>query len=207
MFTIIGADGNEYGPVTADQIKQWMAENRLTADMKARRSGETEWRPIRDFPELASPSPTSPDPAGATPVTASPLAQPSGEREAFVFTGEWTEYFKIWIVNVLLTIVTLGIYAAWAKVRKRRYFYANTKLFGHTFEYLADSGEDSLREPDCRRALPRVRPAREHFPAAAVAVHAVVRCRRAMADRPRARVQCPQPRRGAGCASLYRPVR
>lgn len=41
-------------------------------------------------------------------------------------------------MNVLLTIVTLGIYSAWAKVRRRRYFCANTRLFGHTFEYLAD---------------------------------------------------------------------
>jgi uncharacterized membrane protein YjgN (DUF898 family) len=44
----------------------------------------------------------------------------------------------VWIVNVLLTIVTLGIYAAWAKVRKKRWFYAHTSLAGHTFEYLAD---------------------------------------------------------------------
>jgi uncharacterized membrane protein YjgN (DUF898 family) len=54
------------------------------------------------------------------------------------FHGKWEEYFKIWIVNVLLTVATLGIYAAWAKVRTRRYFYGNTRLFGHAFEYLAN---------------------------------------------------------------------
>ena len=36
------------------------------------------------------------------------------------FTGSGGEYFKIWIVNLLLTIATLGIYSAWAKVRKAR---------------------------------------------------------------------------------------
>jgi hypothetical protein len=35
----------------------------------------------------------------------------------------------------MLSIVTLGVYAAWAKVRTRQYFYANTRLGGHAFEY------------------------------------------------------------------------
>lgn len=53
------------------------------------------------------------------------------------FTGTASEYFGIWIVNVLLTIVTLGIYSAWAKVRRNRYFYGNTVLLGRSFEYHA----------------------------------------------------------------------
>lgn len=53
------------------------------------------------------------------------------------FTGSASEYFGIWIVNVLLTILTLGIYSAWAKVRRKRYFYGNTVLLGRTFEYHA----------------------------------------------------------------------
>ncbi|HHJ38301.1 MAG: hypothetical protein AXA67_13800 [Methylothermaceae bacteria B42] len=56
----------------------------------------------------------------------------------FQFTGTGGEYFKIWIVNLLLTILTLGIYSAWAKVRRERYFYSNTHLAEHTFEYLAE---------------------------------------------------------------------
>lgn len=54
------------------------------------------------------------------------------------FTGNAREYFGIWIVNVLLTIITLGIYSAWAKVRRKRYFYGNTWIDGHNFEYHAD---------------------------------------------------------------------
>ena len=53
------------------------------------------------------------------------------------FTGSGKEYFPIWIVNILLTIVTIGIYSAWAKVRRKRYFYGNTVLAGHSFEYHA----------------------------------------------------------------------
>ena len=55
----------------------------------------------------------------------------------FFFTGRAGEYFGIWIVNILLSIVTLGIYSAWAKVRNKRYFYGNTQLKGSSFNYLA----------------------------------------------------------------------
>jgi uncharacterized membrane protein YjgN (DUF898 family) len=58
-------------------------------------------------------------------------------REQFTFTGTAREYFGIWIVNVLLTIVTLGVYSAWAKVRRQRYFYGNTWLAGASFDYHA----------------------------------------------------------------------
>ncbi len=61
-----------------------------------------------------------------------------GERHKIEFSGSAEEYFRIWIVNAFLTIITLGIYAAWAKVRTRRYFYANTTLDGQPFDYLAD---------------------------------------------------------------------
>lgn len=54
------------------------------------------------------------------------------------FSGRAGEYFGIWFVNLLLSIVTLGIYSAWAKVRTERYFYANTRLAGAGFEYLAE---------------------------------------------------------------------
>lgn len=53
------------------------------------------------------------------------------------FTGSGREYFGIWIVNILLTILTLGIYSAWAKVRRNRYFYGNTRLLGSGFDYHA----------------------------------------------------------------------
>jgi uncharacterized membrane protein YjgN (DUF898 family) len=67
-----------------------------------------------------------------------PEAQPPAASEPLQFTGKAGEYFGIWIVNLFLTIITLGIYSAWAKVRKRRYFYGNTWLAGSNFEYHAN---------------------------------------------------------------------
>ncbi len=54
------------------------------------------------------------------------------------FTANGWEYFRIWIVNVALTLLTLGIYSAWAKVRARRYLYGNVWLGDAVFDYTAN---------------------------------------------------------------------
>lgn len=52
-----------------------------------------------------------------------------------VFTGSSKEYFRIWVVNMLLSIITLGTYSAWATVRNRRYLYGNVELDGSRFDF------------------------------------------------------------------------
>lgn len=54
------------------------------------------------------------------------------------FTGSGSEYFRIWIVNLLLLMVTLGIYYPWAKVRRLRYFYGNTVVGGEPLGFHAN---------------------------------------------------------------------
>lgn len=56
----------------------------------------------------------------------------------FYFHGTGLEYFRIWIVNLLLIIITLGVYSPWAKVRRLRYFYGNTELNGEVFDFTAN---------------------------------------------------------------------
>ena len=55
------------------------------------------------------------------------------------FHGSAAEYFRIWIVNLLFTLLTLGIYSAWAKVRRQRYLYGSTRLDGDSFNYFASA--------------------------------------------------------------------
>lgn len=57
---------------------------------------------------------------------------------AFRFHGKGSEFFRIWIVNIALSVLTLGIYSAWAKVRTGRYFYEHTLLDQGRFSYLAN---------------------------------------------------------------------
>ena len=58
--------------------------------------------------------------------------------QALTFSGSGAEYFRIWIVNLLLTVATLGIYSAWAKTRRLQYFYRNTQLAGASFDFRGD---------------------------------------------------------------------
>ncbi len=75
-------------------------------------------------------------PVVAPPAEASASDDP--KRFRFQFSGTGGEYFRIWIVNVLLSVLTLGIYSAWAKVRNKQYFYGSTTLDGASFEYTAN---------------------------------------------------------------------
>jgi len=62
-------------------------------------------------------------------------APDSTHRARLEFTGSGSEYFRLWVVNVLLTLLTLGVYSAWAKVRKARWFARHTRLMGDAFDY------------------------------------------------------------------------
>ena len=69
-------------------------------------------------------------------LNTAPSSPPLTEHP-FNFSGSGNEYFRIWIVNLLLSVLTLGIYSAWAKVRTTRYLYGNTHVAGDSFEYHA----------------------------------------------------------------------
>ena len=63
MFTIIGGDGKEYGPATAEQLRSWINAGRANLETKAKLAGETEFRRLGDFPEFGGPAtPTEPPP-------------------------------------------------------------------------------------------------------------------------------------------------
>ena len=92
------------------------------------------------------PSPLEPN--AATAAAAAGTSSPSDAARAgaghlahtlpITFSGSGSEYFRIWIVNLLLTLVTLGLYFPWAKVRRLRYFYGNTAVGGHTLDFHGD---------------------------------------------------------------------
>ena len=79
------------------------------------------------------------DPAVTLPPVPPPIVAPTTfvppEAYPFRFTGKAGEFFGIWIVNLFLNIITLGIYSARAKVRKKRYFYGHTWVADANFEY------------------------------------------------------------------------
>lgn len=66
MYKIIGADGKEYGPITAEQVRQWVAEGRANAQTKVLPDGSTDWKTLAEVPELATAATMAP-----------PLSQPA----------------------------------------------------------------------------------------------------------------------------------
>lgn len=95
MFKIIGADQKEYGPISVEQIRQWIIEGRLNAQSPAQRADGGEWRPLSGFEEFADLAPggsagraatssTAPAPFGSTPLAgASVSAQPPASIKLF----------------------------------------------------------------------------------------------------------------------------
>lgn len=52
MFKIIGADGKEYGPITSDQLRQWVREGRANAGTRVQPEDTTNWITLRELPEF-----------------------------------------------------------------------------------------------------------------------------------------------------------
>jgi hypothetical protein len=78
MYKIIGADQKEYGPVTSDQVRQWIAEGRVNAQTQAQAEGAEGWKPLSAFPEFADALGAGP----ARPVAPVLPAAQAGGREA-----------------------------------------------------------------------------------------------------------------------------
>ena len=53
MYRILGTDGRQYGPVTAEQIRRWIAEGRANAQTQTLAEGALEWKPLGALPEFA----------------------------------------------------------------------------------------------------------------------------------------------------------
>jgi uncharacterized membrane protein YjgN (DUF898 family) len=69
------------------------------------------------------------------PMTVLYVEESGSQAQRLVFNGSGAGYFRVWVTGVLLTVATAGIYAAWAKVRRMRYFCENTSLGHACFAY------------------------------------------------------------------------
>ncbi len=91
MYKIIGGDGNEYGPVSLEVMRQWLAENRVNGETQVR--GETtEWKPLAQFPEfatgLAQPQAQAQSSAGGAPAPFATASAARADRRE-VFDGDY----------------------------------------------------------------------------------------------------------------------
>jgi TM2 domain-containing membrane protein YozV len=118
VFTVIGADGKEYGPASAELIRQWIAEGRADAATRARREGEAEWRSLGAFAEFAGgAAPPPPPPLVTPPVPARKSKIAAGLMGLFL--GAWgvhrfyLGYTSIGVAQIIVSVFTCGVGALW----------------------------------------------------------------------------------------------
>ena len=80
MYRIIGGDQKEYGPITAEQLRQWIAEGRVSGQTSVQSEGTSEWKPLSAFPEFADMQAAIPPGLNAPPAYA---AQPGLGEDIF----------------------------------------------------------------------------------------------------------------------------
>ena len=113
MFKIIGADQKEYGPVSADQIRQWITEGRVNGQTKVCAEGTQDWKPLEMFPDFGLTA--GPAPAG---IPGSVVEAPVSREEILArdysldiiscFSRGWDLFknnFAILFVTFLLLVV------------------------------------------------------------------------------------------------------
>lgn len=117
MYKVIGADGRQYGPVSADQLREWIAAGRANAQTMAQLEGSTEWRPLQSFPDFADQCSVSPAP---------PLLANYDQRKSKLVAGIlgillgwigvhrfYLGYTAIGVVQIVVTVCTGGIGGLW----------------------------------------------------------------------------------------------
>jgi TM2 domain-containing membrane protein YozV len=116
MYKIIGADGRQYGPIGAEEIRCWLATNRVNAQTLVQAEGSSEWKPLGAFPELISAT-------GTVPPTIAPPQQSLAARASNkiaagicgILLGSLgihkfiLGYTGTGIIMLLVTVLTCGI--------------------------------------------------------------------------------------------------
>jgi TM2 domain-containing membrane protein YozV len=116
MYKIIGTNGRPYGPVSAEEIRRWIAENRVNAQTSVQMEGSQEWKPLGSFSEFASELKAVPPPIAPPPSTIASRASnkiPAGV--CGILLGSLgihkfiLGYTGAGLVMLLVTILTCGI--------------------------------------------------------------------------------------------------
>lgn len=121
MYTIIGNDRRQYGPISAAQIRQWAAEGRVNHHTLVWTEGAAAWKPLSEFPELAMASPPAVPPAPLPPPVMSPPVGKSKLTAGLlgILLGAWgvhrfyLGYVNVGLLQILVSLLTCGIGGLW----------------------------------------------------------------------------------------------
>src|SRR5437899_7521148 len=110
MYKIQGADQRQYGPVSADTLRQWIAEGRIIGSTLIQPEGATDWRPASQFPEFEEALRAAPAPAGGAPpppAPPTPRPRPAPVPAATAGPAQPGKTSGMAIASLILAILTL----------------------------------------------------------------------------------------------------
>ncbi len=118
MYKVKGTDGKEYGPVSADTLRQWIAERRAAAETRVQAEGSTEWKPLSAFAEFAAALANAPRTPPPPPLPGAPTATPQGKTSGMAVASLVLGIFGFCGITALIGAI-LGIVAQ-VKISKSR---------------------------------------------------------------------------------------
>src|ERR1051326_3372790 len=120
MYKMIGADGRPYGPVSAEQLREWIAAGRADGHTMVQLDGSTGWKPLSTLPEFAG---------AIAPPAMPPLVHPVDLRKSKLVAGLlgiflgglgvhrfYLGYIGMGIIQIVVTVLTCGIGHFWGLI-------------------------------------------------------------------------------------------
>jgi TM2 domain-containing membrane protein YozV len=115
MYKIVGVDGQQYGPVSAEELRRWIADKRANAQTLAQAEGGPEWKPLGSFSEFASELKAVPPPIAPPPAAVSRASNKIPAGVCGILLGSLgihkfiLGYTGAGLVMLLATVLTCGI--------------------------------------------------------------------------------------------------
>ena len=162
-------NGTPTGPVSEDALAGLFRSGSVRPSTLVWREGAADWvafsttgladrppppppalAPVENRLRLSSPPAETPPPDAVAAAPRPPesvqrfrsaSAVPGDRDPKFRFDGAGRELFSLYLKNILLTVVTLGVYRFWAAVANRRFQYQHTAFYGGRFDYHATGRE------------------------------------------------------------------
>ena len=129
QYKIIGGDGKEYGPVSLDQVKDWIREGRASSQTMIHTDRNSQWAPLGQYPEFASLTggPAVVDPNITQPVAGHDMAMPHHPKTKSQLVAGilgitmgglgvhrfYLGYSEIGIAQIAVTLFTCGLGGLW----------------------------------------------------------------------------------------------
>lgn len=134
-YTIIGGDGKEYGFITPEDIRKWVAENRLNSQSLVKSEGDAEFRPLSTFPEFADIFSTGSVGAGAPPQ----FSAPAGNNATAL------QMVKAPAIALIVTAI-LSLLLSLYSLAQKLFFPPNLEQYNQLMQQINDPGTKQMMQ-------------------------------------------------------------